>query len=99
MRALLSAEDRSMSVPAGNTVHTGYVPIEALQFASKDRMDVAAVEKAMQRRLGIQPNLPWPPPIGEWKGERFIVHDGRHCAAAALLLGVEHILVAWVEQD
>ncbi len=97
MQAVRVPEDRSMVVPPGATVRTGYVPVEDVVLACKERMDIAAVEKAMQRRMAIAPAQPWPCPVGEWADNRFRLHDGRHDYLAALALGCTHILVAWVE--
>lgn len=90
-------EDRSMNVPAGSIVRTDYIPITAAMMASSDRMAVGDVERAMQRRMAAAPGQPWPCPVGEWSGDRFVIHDGRHEFIAALMLGVQHILVAWIE--
>lgn len=95
--SLRVAEDRGMSVPAGSIVRTGYVPVGNVMLGCRDRMAIGDVERAMQRRLGIAPAQPWPCPVGRWDGDRFIVHDGRHDVVGALMLGVEHILVAWIE--
>ncbi len=86
-----------MVVPAGSFVRTGYVPVEQVVLACRDRMDIVAVEKAMQRRMGIAPAQPWPCPVGEWIGDRYHLHDGRHDYVAALCLGCSHILVAWID--
>ena len=99
MTPLRVAEDRALAIPAGKIVRTAYAPIDSIRLACRDRMDIGAVEKAMQRRLGIQPAQPWPCPNGRWESGAFILADGRHDYVAALLLGIEHILVAWVEDD
>lgn len=92
---LLIAEDRSLVVPPGSRVETGYVRIDLVRLACRDRMAVGDVERAYRRLLGT-PGQPWPPPVGAWDGQRFVVYDGRHEYVAALMLGVEHLLVAWV---
>lgn len=84
-----------MTVPAGEVVHTGYVRIDNVRMACRDRMAVGDVERAMQRRMAAAPGQPWPCPVGEWDGERFTVVDGRHEYVAALMLGAEWLLVAW----
>jgi hypothetical protein len=86
-----------MTVPSGAIVRTGYVSVDDVTLACRDRMDIYAVEKAMQRRMSCAPNHPWPCPVGVWHGERYHLHDGRHDFIAALCLGCTHILVAWVE--
>jgi len=86
-----------MTVPPGAIVKTDYVDIKAVVLACRDRMAIGDVERAMQRRLGIQPAQPWPCPVGRWEDGRFVVHDGRHDVVAAMMLGVEHLLVAWID--
>jgi hypothetical protein len=90
-------EDRSMVVPPGATVLTGYVAIEQIVLANKDRIAIGDVERAMQRRMSCAPASPWPTPVGEWRGDRFWIFDGRHETVAALMLACTHILVAWVD--
>jgi len=97
MQSLRIPEDRSMIVPPGAKVITGYVPIEQVVLACRDRMAVGDVERAMQRRMSCAPAQPWPCPRGEWRGDRFWIVDGRHETIAAMMLGCEHILVAWLE--
>ena len=92
------AEDRSMAVPAGATVRTGYVPVEDVALACRERMAIGDVERAMQRRMSCAPGQPWPCPVGEWKGGRFWISDGRHEYVAAVMLGCSHLLVAWIEE-
>jgi hypothetical protein len=46
-------------------------------------------------QLGSQQR--WPCPVGHWEGERFVITDGRHQYVAALMLGLEFLLVAWTE--
>ncbi len=90
-------EDRSMIVPAGKKVVTGYVSIDLLALENKSRMAIGDVERAMQRRMSCAPNQPWPCPVGEWRGDTFWIFDGRHECVAAIMLGCSHILVAWLE--
>lgn len=99
MTPLSIAEDRGMVVDAGRIVRTGYVAIEDVILASKDRMAIGDVERAMQRRMAAAPGSPWPCPVGEWRGHRFQIFDGRHEFMAAQMLGCTHILVAWVDAD
>lgn len=95
---VLIAEDRSIAVPPGQRIVTGYVPVESIALACKDRMAVGDVDRAYQRRIQLGANQPWPCPRGYWQGERFWVVDGRHDAIACLMLGISHMLVAWVEE-
>jgi hypothetical protein len=90
-------EDRSISVPQGALVKTGYVAVEDIRLACRERMAVGDVDRVYQRRLQIAPDQPWPPPRGHWlDGDKFMIEDGRHEYVAALMLGCTHILVAWV---
>jgi hypothetical protein len=61
-------------------------------------MAVGDLDRAYQRLLQTAPAQPWPPPVGRWEGERFVIHDGRHTYVAALMLGFESIFVAWLEE-
>lgn len=97
MTPLRIAEDRGIVVPSGGRVLTEYIPIFTVILACRDRMAVGDVERAMQRRMSCSPDQPWPCPVGEWRGDRFAIFDGRHEYVAALMLGVEHLLVAWIE--
>lgn len=98
MNPLRIAEDRGMTVPAGQTVSTRYVHVDAVSLACRDRMAVGDIERAMQRRMAAAPGQPWPCPIGTWEGDRFRIIDGRHEFVAALMLGCEYVLVAWIEE-
>ena len=97
MQPILLAEDRSLAVPPGQTIRTGYVHIDQIRLACRARMAVGDVNGAYQRRLQLGDHQPWPCPRGEWDGERFVVIDGRHDVVAATMLGQEWILVAWPE--
>ena len=76
MTPILHAEDRSLSVPPGQLVVTGYVPVDAVRLACRARMAVGDVDRAYQRRLQLGHNQPWPCPRGEWDGDRFVIIDG-----------------------
>lgn len=89
---VLTAEDRSLYVPAGNLVATGYVPVEDVVLACRDRMAVGDVEASVRRLLQLGDASRWPPPVGQWRGDgRFILLDGRHEYVATLMLGRERI--------
>lgn len=92
-----TAEDRSISVPPGATVRTGYAPIFQCTIACRERMAIGDVDRAYQRRLQLGDRQPWPPPRGRWDGDRFVIEDGRHDWVAAVMLGCSHLFVAWVE--
>lgn len=103
MNPVTVALDRTGSVPAGAVVRTGYVPVHRVRLGCRARMAVGDVEAAYRRRLQLGDQQPWPCPVGHWEDDpadrcrQFVITDGRHEYAAALLLGCEYILVAWVE--
>lgn len=94
--SIVIVEDRSFSVPQGKIIITGYVEIHKIRLACKDRMAIGDVDRAFQRRLQLGSNQPWPPPIGYWENDTFVIVDGRHCHIAAIMLGLEYIFVAWI---
>jgi hypothetical protein len=94
---VLVAEERSIAVPAGRTVSTGYVEVHCVRMACRERMALGDVDVAYRRRLQLGAAQPWPPPLGYWEQDRFVLMDGRHDFVAALMLGVTHLLVAWLE--
>jgi hypothetical protein len=88
------------TVPAGHVVETGYVPIhDVVCFAPHGHQLLPAeVERAYRRQLELGTEQAWPPPTGWWRGDgRFVLTDGRNRYVAALMLGVQHLLVAWLE--
>lgn len=91
------AADRTILVPPGTTIRTGYVAIEDVRLACRDRMSVGDVSAAYQRLLQNAPSQPFPCPNGYWDGGRFVIQDGRHAYVAALMLGWSHLLVTWLE--
>ena len=97
MQPILLAEDRSLSVPPGRLIRTGYVHVDQIRLGCRARMAVGDVDRAYQRRLQLGEQQPWPCPRGEWDGDRFDIIDGRHDVVAALMLGQEWVLVAWPE--
>jgi hypothetical protein len=99
IHAVAEPLDRSMAVPPGAVVRTGYVSVWAVRHACRERMALGDVQGAFQRRLGLGAYQAWPCPRGHWEGERFVIVDGRHEHVAAVLLGQEHLLVAWVEGE
>lgn len=94
---VMLAADRSIAVPTGAIVKTGYVPIEGVVLACRDQMSMGDLTLAYQKRLQLGDRQSWPPPRGHWSGDRFVIEDGRHEFVAALMLGQSHLLVAWVE--
>lgn len=92
------AEDRSIAVPPGHVVRTGYVAVEQVNLACRDRMTPGDVKAAYERLLQLGGHQPWPCPRGHWDADRFVIVDGRHQYIASLMLGLTHVLVGWVER-
>jgi hypothetical protein len=88
--------DRSMRVPAGQVVRTGYVCVWKCRLANRAPMAVGDVAGAHSRLLQLGTDSLWPCVNGVWEGDEFAIHDGRHEYIAALMLGRTHILVAWI---
>ena len=87
------------AVPAGHVVATGYVPIHDVVCVAQHghQLYPAEVERAYRRQLELGGDQAWPPPTGWWRDDgRFVLTDGRNRYVAALMLGVEHLLVAWL---
>lgn len=97
MEMVAIAEDRSMAVGPGMIVRTGYVHVENVRMGCRDRMAVGDVAGAYQKQLQLGDKQRWPCPNGEWDGDTFVVHDGRHQYIACLMLGLDYMLVAWTE--
>jgi len=97
MQPVAIAQDRSISVPPGHIVKTGYVHVDQVKMACRERMAIGDVNTAYQKRLQLGENQSWPPPRGHWEGERFVVEDGRHEYLATLMLGHQYLFVAWLE--
>jgi hypothetical protein len=92
------APDRTFVVPRGARVLTDYIRLDRVRLACRDRMAVGDVETAYRRLLAVGARgQQFPCPHGEWDGETFVIQDGRHEYVAALMLGFEALLVAWVE--
>ena len=86
-------------VPAGHVVETGYVPIHDVvcHAAHGHQLDPAEVERVYRLQLELGTEQAWPPPTGYWRDDgRFVLTDGRNRYVAALMLGVEHLLVGWL---
>ena len=102
--SVIVAEDRTILVPAGSLVRTGYVKIHRIRLANKTRIGVGDVDVAFRRRLQLGDYQPWPPPVGYWEtdpdgGRNFVILDGRHEFIATLMLGFETIFVAWIDEN
>jgi hypothetical protein len=86
-------------VPAGHVVRSGYVAIHDVvcEVSFGHQLLPAEVERAYRRQLELGSRQAWPAPTGWWREDgRFVLTDGRNRYVAALMLGVEHLLVAWV---
>lgn len=94
---ILTAEDRTISVPIGAIVRTGYVDVHRVRLACRERMALGDLRAPYERRLQMGGQQPWPPPVGHWEGDWFVIEDGRHEYVAALMLGYDAILVAWMD--
>lgn len=92
-------EDRSLKIPPGKLVKTGYVQIFQTRLACRERMAVGDVDKAYQKKLQLGDQGSWPPPNGYWDGDTFVIQDGRHEWVAAVMLGNTHLFVAWIVDD
>lgn len=92
------AMDRSIRVPPGAVVKTGYVDIFKCRLACRERMAVGDVKLAYEKVLQQAGHAVWPFPNGYWDGDEFVIKDGRHEYIASLMVGHSHILVAWVDR-
>ncbi len=92
--------DRSLVVPRSHVVKTAWVATSRVHLAHPAPMAVGDVDRAFQRVLHRGPeNGGWPPPVGYWDGETFILTDGRHEYLATLMHGQRELFVAWVEEQ
>jgi hypothetical protein len=91
------AEDRSMCVQPDQVVRTAWIDIDLCKLGFRLPMSPEAVEKKFRRLLNLGDGAPWPPIVGHWEGERFLVDDGRHDYLAALMIGREKLFVCWLE--
>ena len=94
--SVMVAEDRSMCVQPHQVVRTAWVDIDLCKLGCRLPMSPEAVEKKFRRLLNLGDCAPWPPVVGHWEGERFLVDDGRHDYLAALMLGREKLFVCWL---
>jgi len=99
MEPIAIAEDRSISVPPGQIIRTGYVSTDLVTMACRDRMTPGDVKQAYDRLIQMGDHQPHPSPYGYWHGPRFVIIDGRHQFISSLMLGKTHILVAWLDDN
>ena len=95
--AVWTAEDRTISVKPDQVVKTAWVSIDKCCMANRTPMSPEAVAVSHQKLLCMGDDGRWPPPIGEWEGDRFRVLDGRHELLASLMRGRQELFVAWLE--
>lgn len=91
------AEDRSMCVQPSQVVQTAWVDIDLCKLGCRSPISPEAVEKKFRRLLNIGDCAAWPPIVGHWEGERFLIDDGRHDFLASLMLGREKVFVCWLQ--
>ena len=72
---------------SSQVMRTAWVDSDLCKFECRVPMSPEAVEKKFRRLLNLGDRAPWPPVVGHWEGERFLVDDGRHDCLAALMLG------------
>jgi hypothetical protein len=94
---VMVAEDRSMCIQPHQVVRTAWVDIDLCKLGFRLPMSPEAVEKKFRRLLNIGDCAPWPPVVGHWEGQRFLVDDGRHDYLAALMMGRDKLFVCWLE--
>lgn len=97
--AAAAVEWAGPDVPAGHVARTGYVRTEDVVCRAPfgHQLLPAEVERAYRRQLELGESQAWPPPTGYWRQDRrFVLTDGRNRYIAAVMLGLEHLLVAWL---
>jgi hypothetical protein len=94
---VMVAEDHSMCVQPHQVVRTAWVDTDLCKLGFRLPMSPEAVEKKFRKLLNIGDCSPWPPIVGHWEGERFIVDDGRHDYLAALMMGRDKLFVCWLD--
>jgi len=101
MSAVATPQDRTLSVPPGKIVKTGYVHVFNVELACRERMAVGDVAGAFQKLICLGDHSPWLPPNGYWLDNgKFRIVDGRHEWVASVMLGKDYMLVAWLaDQD
>ena len=88
-------------VAPGHVVVSGYVRIHDVvcEVAHAHQLYPAEVERAYRRQLELDDHQPWPAPTGYRREDgRFVLTDGRNRYVAALMLGLDHLLVSWLER-
>lgn len=91
-------EDREMLVAPGQVVRTAWLPIEQCMRGSTHPLAVGDVAEKRHRLLQMGEQQPWPPVVGHWQGDRFVIMDGNHTFVALQMLGRREVFVCWVEE-
>jgi hypothetical protein len=86
-----------MFVQPSQIVKTAWISIDVCRMQCRERMDFAAIERAGRLFVNAGDCQMWPPIVGHWDGERFVICDGRHEYLALQALGRATIFVAWLE--
>lgn len=89
-------EDRSISVGPHQFVQTAWVDIDCCKLGSRVPLSPGSVEQKFRRLLCLGECAPWPPIVGHWEGDRFVVDDGRHEFVASLMIGRAAVFVCWL---
>lgn len=89
--------DKTISVPPGATVRSGYVPMHRVRCLCREPMAIGDVERKYELAKQNAPASLFPAPMGRWNGDTFELLDGRHTKIAYEMLGYSHLLVMWVD--
>jgi hypothetical protein len=92
-------EDRTLNVPPGKVIRSGWVDIFKVRADCRERMSVGDVDRAYQKHLQLGDQSSWPPPNGYWDGNVFVIKDGRHEWIARMMLGKNQLFVCWLEDE
>lgn len=96
MTAVRVAEDRSLRVEPDQNVRVEWVDIDCCKLGCRVPISPEAVEKKFRRLLNLGAASAWPPIVGHWEYDRFVVDDGRHEYLASLMIGRSRVLVCWI---
>ena len=94
---MITASDRTLIVPPGQTVMTAWIDIDVCVLGCRVLMAPEAVEKRFRVLLNLGECAEWPPIVGHWRCDgRFAVDDGRHTYLASLMIGRRDLFVCWL---
>lgn len=98
MKKVIFKKDKSLAIPPGQVVRSGYISVWDVILDCRERMAMGDIDAKYQECIQNAPNQAWPCPVGYWgENGRFHIVDGRHTFMALLALGYEQIYVAWME--